>query len=152
MVAQPSWLTYGAPTLDRPFGVALWPIFSKAFEQIKGYPAEDFRFTPGETPMSTVLETAIGLISYYLIIFGGRELMKERQPMKLNGLFKIHNFYLTVISGGLLVLFLEQLIPTVVRGGVFDAICSYEGGWTDQLVALYYVSPHHSPVPQTLSH
>jgi fatty acid elongase 3 len=125
----------------RPFGVALWPIFSKAFEAVKGYPAEDFRFVDGTTPMSTLSETAIGLISYYLIIFGGREVMKDRQPMQLNGLFKIHNFYLTAISGILLVLFLEQLIPTVVRHGVFYGICSYGGGWTDQLVVLYYVSP-----------
>jgi fatty acid elongase 3 len=146
MVAQPDWLTYGVPTLDRPFGVALWPIFSKAFEAVKGYPAEDFRFVDGQTPMSTLSETAIGLVSYYLIIFGGREMMRDRQPMQLNGLFKIHNFYLTAISGVLLVLFLEQLIPTVVRNGVFFGICSYEGGWTDQLVVLYYVSP---PSPET---
>ena len=105
-----------------------------------GYKAEQFRFVEGQTPMSTMSETAIGLISYYLIIFGGRELMKERQPMQLNGLFKIHNFYLTVVSGVLLGLFLEQLIPEITRNGVFHGICSYEGGWTDQLVILYYVS------------
>lgn len=139
MVAQPQWLQYGAPTLDRPFGLALWPIFSAAFEKVKGYPAEDFRFVPGQTPMSTMTETAAALISYYVIIFGGRELMKDREPMKLNGLFKIHNFYLTAISGILLVLFLEQLIPTLVRGGLFYAICDYNGGWTPPLVTLYYV-------------
>lgn len=140
MVAQPGWLVYGAPTLDRPFGVALWPIFTEAFHKVMGYKPEQFRFVPGITPMSTMAETAIGLISYYLIIFGGRELMRDRQPMKLNGLFKIHNFYLTVISGVLLGLFLEQLIPTVVRRGVFFGICNYDGGWTDHLVILYYVS------------
>jgi fatty acid elongase 3 len=139
MVAQPDWLIYGAPTLDRPFGVALWPIFTAAFEPIMGYKPEQFRFVPGVTPMSTMSETAIGLISYYLIIFGGRELMKDREPMKLNGLFKIHNFYLTVISGVLLALFMEQLIPTVVRNGVFYGICNYDGGWTHHLVILYYV-------------
>lgn len=140
MVAQPSWLQYGAPTLDHPFGLHLWPIFSAAFEQIKGYPAENFRFEAGVTPMSTLPETAIALISYYIIIFGGREIMKNREPLKLNGLFKVHNFYLTLISGILLVLFLEQLIPTVVRGGLFYGICNEEGGWTDELVILYYVS------------
>lgn len=106
-----------------------------------GYKPEQFRFVPGITPMSTMSETAIGLISYYLIIFGGRELMKDREPMKLNGLFKIHNFYLTVISGVLLALFMEQLIPTVVRNGIFYGICNYDGGWTPPLVTLYYVSP-----------
>jgi len=80
------------------------------------------------------------LISYYIIIFGGREVMRKREPLKLNGLFKIHNFYLTVISGVLLALFLEQLIPTIARGGIFHAICAYEGGWTDKLVVLYYLN------------
>jgi len=138
-MSQPSWLQYGVPTLDRPFGVALWPIFSRAFEVVKGYPAEDFRFIRGRTPMSTMLETSIALVTYYIIIFGGRELMRERQPLKLNGLFKIHNFYLTVISGVLLALYLEQLIPTLVRNGLFFGICNYDGGWTNQLVVLYYV-------------
>ena len=140
MVAQPDWLTYGAPTLDRPFGVALWPIFAEAFTKIKGYTPEEFRFVPGSTPMATMAETAIGLISYYIIIFSGRELMKEREPLKLNGLFKIHNFYLTAISGVLLLLYLEQLIPTLFRHGVFYAICDYNGGWTQPLVVLYYLN------------
>lgn len=66
--------------------------------------------------------------------------MRERQPFKLNFFFKIHNFYLTAISGTLLLLFLEQLIPTITRNGVYYAICHYNGGWTQQLVVLYYVS------------
>ena len=137
---SPPWLVYGAPTIDRPFGVALWPIFSNAFALVKGYPAENWRFEAGSTPMSTFTETATALLSYYAIVFGGRELMRNREAFKLNGLFKIHNFYLTVISGVLLALFLEQLIPTLARGGLFFGICDEKGGWTDQLVVLYYVS------------
>jgi len=53
---------------------------------------------------------------------------------------QIHNFYLTAISGILLVLFLEQLIPTLVRHGVFYGICNHGGGWTDKLVILYYLN------------
>nr|POE87295.1 putative elongation of fatty acids protein 1 [Quercus suber] len=134
------WLEYGAPTLDRPFGVALWPIFSKAFEAIVGYPADDFRFEAGKTPMSTITETTVALIAYYIIIFGGREVMRNREALKLNGLFKIHNFYLTAISGVLLALFLEQLIPTLARNGLFFTICNKNGGWTKQLVVLYYLN------------
>lgn len=128
------------PTLDRPFGIELWPIFNKAFEAVLGYPADDFKFVSGATPMSTLQETGIALVSYYVIIFGGRELMKHRQPFVLNGPFMVHNFYLTVISGVLLALFIEQLLPTLVRGGVFHTICDHSGGWTRQLVVLYYVS------------
>jgi hypothetical protein len=127
------------PTLDRPFGIELWPIFVKAWSAVMGYSPTDFKFEPGKTPMSTFQQTVIALVSYYVIIFGGRELMKHRKPFTLNGLFMIHNLYLTIISGGLLVLFIEQLLPTLVRNGVFHAICSYNGGWTKELVTLYYV-------------
>ncbi|RMY52074.1 hypothetical protein D0863_14388, partial [Hortaea werneckii] len=136
----PDWLEIGAPTLDRPFGLKLWPLFSRGYQAVMGYKPEQFRFTPGQTPMSTMQETTVALCLYYAIIFGGREFMKDRPPMKLNGLFKIHNFYLTAISGILLGLFLEQLIPTLVRNGVFYAICDYNGGWTPQLVVLYYLN------------
>jgi len=127
-------------TLDRPFGVHLWPIFSKGFEMVAGYPAEDFRFVAGKTPMSTLKETSIFVVIYYFIIFGGRELMRNREPFKLKTLFLIHNFYLTAISGMLLALFIEQLLPTVVRKGVFFAICDVNGGWTQPLVVLYYLN------------
>ena len=90
--------------------------------------------------MSTLQATIIALAAYYIIIFGGRELMRDRKPFVLNGPFMVHNLYLTLISGGLLALFIEQLLPTLVNGGVFRAICSYEGGWTKPLVTLYYVS------------
>jgi fatty acid elongase 3 len=133
------------PTLDRPFGIELWPIFSKAWEMVMGYPAEDFRFKPGVTPMSTIKETSIFIVVYYAIIFGGREMMRNREPLKLKTLFLAHNLYLTVISGILLALFVEQLIPTVVRKGVFYSICDVEGGWTQPLVVLYYVREHASP-------
>jgi fatty acid elongase 3 len=128
------------PTLDRPFGVHLWPIFSKAFEYVAGYPADDFRFKTGETPMSTLKETGIFIVIYYAIIFGGRELMRNREPFKLKTLFLIHNFYLTAISAILLALFVEQLLPTVARHGIFHAICAREGGWTQPLVVLYYLN------------
>lgn len=130
----------GMPTLERPFGIKLWDGFSKFWTAIFGYAPENFRFTVGETYMSTLQETIIALVAYYIIVFGGRELMRNRKPFVLNGPFMVHNFYLTVISGLLLLLFIEQLLPTLVNRGVFHAICSYNGGWTKPLVTLYYVS------------
>ena len=128
------------PTIDRPFGIHLWPIFGKAFEKVVGYPASEFQFVEGVTPLSTFNETAVLLVTYYAIIFGGREFMKKRAPLKLNTLFMIHNLYLTLISGALLALFIEQLLPTVWRHGIFFAICDHKGGWTQPLIVLYYVS------------
>ncbi|GAB7346980.1 hypothetical protein MBLNU459_g3135t1 [Dothideomycetes sp. NU459] len=139
-MSTPDWIRIGVPTLDRPFGLELWPIFEKAFVAVKGYRPQDFRFTPGKTPMSTLSATATMLVFYYIVIFGGRELMRGREPFKLNGPFKVHNFYLTAISGVLLALFVEQLLPEIVRNGVFHAVCAHEGGWTDKLVILYYMN------------
>jgi fatty acid elongase 3 len=133
-------ITFGAPTLDHPFGLSLFPVFERAFAAVMGQLPQDFRFVSGVTPMSTFGATATALIGYYVVVFGGREAMRGREPLKLNGIFMLHNLVLTAISGALLLLFLEQLIPTVVRHGVFYGICDIEGGWTDHLVILYYVS------------
>jgi hypothetical protein len=131
--------TIPLPTLERPFGIELWPLFVKAFSAVKGYSPTDFKFIEGVTPMSTFKETATILIAYYVIIFGGRELMRGRPAFTLSVPFMIHNFYLTAISGVLLALFSEQLLSTVANNGVFFAICNHKGGWTKELVMLYYV-------------
>ena len=127
------------PTIERPFGIELWPLFDKAFTSITGFAPTDFHFVHGQTPMSTLKESVAVLLSYYVIIFGGRELMKNRQAVQLKSLFVLHNLYLTIISGVLLALFIEQLLPTIWRHGVFYTICNHQGGWTKPLVTLYYV-------------
>ncbi|KAI4128941.1 MAG: hypothetical protein LQ338_002493 [Usnochroma carphineum] len=128
------------PTLDKPFGVELWPIFEQVYTKLLGYPPSAFYFVPGQTPLSTIKATATMLITYYVVVLGGRELMKNRKPFKLNALFMIHNLYLTVASAIMLALFIEQLIPTVWRRGIFFAICDHRGGWTRELVVLYYMN------------
>ena len=127
------------PTLDRPFGIELWPVFAKVYSAVMGYSPTDFEFVPGATPMSTLKETAVTLGVYYVVVLGGRELMRNRKPFVINGAFMLHNLYLTAISATLLALFIEQLLPTIVRNGLFFAICNEKGGWTKELVTLYYV-------------
>lgn len=60
--------------------------------------------------------------------------------MQLNFIFKVHNLALSVLSGILLVLMLEQLVPMIRDNGLFHSICKRDGGWSDKLVVLYYVS------------
>ncbi|KAH8654105.1 GNS1/SUR4 family-domain-containing protein [Tricladium varicosporioides] len=132
--------TLPLPSIERPFGIKLWPLFDKAFTAVMGYHPQDFDFQPRVTPMSTMKETAITIFLYYVVIFGGRELMRNRPAFKLNLPFMIHNFYLTSISGILLALFIEQLVPTVYKHGLFYAICDVKGGWTPPLVILYYLN------------
>lgn len=128
------------PTLDEPFGVSLWPVFERAWLSFRNFPPQNFKFVPGVTPMSTIQETVIALVAYYVIIFGGRELMKSREHgFSLHKITMAHNLFLTLFSGSLLVLFFEQLLSTVVRKGIFFAICDQDGGWTNRLVVLYYV-------------
>ncbi|KAF3920081.1 hypothetical protein AA313_de0200779 [Arthrobotrys entomopaga] len=125
------------PTLDRPFGIHLWPIFSKVFETVVGYPAEEFEFVHGKTPVST-LPTALAIITvYYVVIFGGKTFMADKKPLRLNALFQIHNVFLTVLSGSLLALAAEQLIPILLRNGLFYGICNYRS-YTQKLVVIYY--------------
>ncbi|KAE9364627.1 GNS1/SUR4 membrane protein [Stipitochalara longipes BDJ] len=128
------------PSFERPFGVQLWPLFDKAFTPIMGYHPQDFDFQPRVTPMSTLKEAGFTILAYYIVIFGGRELMRNRPAFKLNLPFMIHNFYLTSISAILLSLFIEQLVPTLYNHGLFYTICDVKGGWTPKLVILYYLN------------
>ncbi|KAE9983950.1 hypothetical protein BLS_003355 [Venturia inaequalis] len=139
-IKHSDWLEVGWPTVERPFGLALWPIFDKAYVAINGYHAEDFKFVQAKTNLSTYSTTFSVLVAYYLIIFGGREYMRSREPIKLSFFFKLHNFYLTLISGGLLALFAEQMIPSLYKNGLFYCICHIDGGWADKLVILYYLN------------
>lgn len=133
-----------AKTMDAFRGPALlkiaspWSMFDQAFTSIMGYPADQFNFKAGKTPMSTMKETALMISFYYLTIFTGWKMMKNRQAFKLSTLFKIHNFLLTAVSGALLVLFIEQLAPSLWNHGLYNCICSAPG-WSDKLVILYYV-------------
>lgn len=127
------------PSLDHPFGFDLWFLFDRVFTAITGSPAADFRYVPGSTPMATATSCFAALVSYYAIMFGGRELMRHREPFVLKKAFIAHNFLMSSISAVLLVLFVEQLWGTLWRRGLFYAICDHDGGWTQPLLVLYYV-------------
>lgn len=86
--------------------------------------------------------TIAAILTYYAVIFTGRELMRTRSAFKLNTLFLIHNLYLTATSGALLALFLEEMNLMICSRGSYFAICSTEV-WALRLETLYYVSLHH---------
>ena len=116
-----------------------WASFNRLFSKIMGYDAKLFKFVPGQTPMSTLRVTLLFILAYYTVVLGGRELMQKRKPYKLNRLFIIHNFYLSVISGSLLLLFAQQLMPGIWKNGLFDGVCGATG-WSEKLVVLYYLN------------
>ncbi|OJK03427.1 hypothetical protein ASPACDRAFT_1878401 [Aspergillus aculeatus ATCC 16872] len=132
--------TLPIPSLDRSYGIDLWPWFNRAFEAAVGYPANSFRFIEGKTPLSTLKETSTVLVLYYTVVLGGQSFMSNREPLQLKRLFLLHNFFLSLISAILLALFLEQIVPSIARNGLHCAICDLEGGWTQPMVVLYYLN------------
>lgn len=129
------------PSLDYPFGIHLFPIFSKAFEKLVGYPAEDFRFVRHETFMANGWHAIGVILAYYFIIFT-YPVIRDKfgiPAFKLSVPFQIHNLFLSLGSLVLLLLILEQVIPVVVRNGFYYGICSPKA-YTDKLVVLYYIN------------
>jgi len=91
-------------------------------------------YVAGQTPISTNKAVGTALVSYLAIIFGLQELMKTRQPLKLNALFQLHNVVLTLGSGLLLACMVEEVVPILWRTGLFNAACSTKS-WTPVRVA-----------------
>jgi len=93
----------------------------------------------GVTPLSTWTSVCTVLVSYLAIIFGTREIMKNRPPQKLNTLFRAHNVFLSVGSLILLVLMMEEVLPIIWRDGIFNAMCAVPS-WTARLEFYYMIN------------
>lgn len=137
----PDWVRVNRPSVETPFGVELWPIFSHFFKVFKGYSADEFEFIHGETLLGNFPHAASIIIAYYIVIFGGRSLSNALglPVIKLNYMFQLHNLFLTLASLVLLLLLVEQIVPMVVNHGILFAICSSHA-FTQKLVVLYYLN------------
>ncbi|CAO1622037.1 unnamed protein product [Jaminaea pallidilutea] len=96
---------------------------------------------PPHTPLSTLPSVSAAIVTYLAVVFGGRQLMKGRQPFgeSLQIPFLIHNLALTIGSGLLLAVMLEEIIPILSRGGLFYGIC-HEAAWTSRLETFYIIN------------
>ncbi|KAI1320686.1 hypothetical protein EDD11_010220 [Mortierella claussenii] len=126
-------------SIDQPFGIKLDTYFSQAYELITGKSIDSFVFQEGVTPLSTQREVIMWTVTYFVVIFGGRQIMKSQEAFKLKPLFIFHNFLLTIVSGALLALFIENLAPIIARHGLFYSVCN-DGAWTQRLELLYYLN------------
>ena len=118
------------PTVDRPFGFYLWDIISFLSIKFANYDPNTFTFAQDiGLPFSTTTPVLLAIVVYYVVIFGGREVMKNFEPKRLNLLFQIHNLFLTILSLTLFLLLVEQLVPILYNHGILYAICN-PGSWT----------------------
>jgi len=86
-------------------------------------------YVPGKTPLSTLPVVSAALASYLVIIFGIQEVMRDRPPQKLNTLFRIHNAFLTLGSGLLLALMVEEVVSIWAKSDIYRTMCD-ETSWT----------------------
>ena len=94
-------------------------------------------YEPGATPLSTWTTVTAALVSYLVIIFGLRELMRSQQALKMTALFQLHNMLLSSGSLVLLVLMAEEIAPIVLKRGIFYGICGKDA-WTPVRVSLLF--------------
>lgn len=78
-------------------------------------------------------------ITYFIVIFGGRYLMQNLPAQRLQFFFQIHNLLLTLVSGALLVLMVENIFPILYHKGLLHAVCDTDA-WTQPLELLYYLN------------
>jgi hypothetical protein len=102
-------------------------------------PVHLYSYVKGTTPLSTDQAVVTALISYLVIIFSIQALMKNQQPLKLTGLFQLHNVILSSGSLLLLGLVLEEILPIIWNHGFHDALCG-ERAWTARMEFYYIVN------------
>jgi hypothetical protein len=95
------------------------------------------RWEPGVTPLSTQKEVVAALVSYLTVIFGIQHIMRDKQPVRANGPFQVHNTFLYLGSGLLLALIVEEIVPLIFKGGLFYGMCNNDA-WTS--VSIDYVN------------
>lgn len=86
-------------------------------------------YIPGVTPLSDTPQVVATLVGYLATIFSVRWYMQDKPALKLTPFFRAHNAFLTAISGLLLVLIAEEIVPIWLKTGTFDAIC-HPRSWT----------------------
>ncbi|KIJ61750.1 hypothetical protein HYDPIDRAFT_115567 [Hydnomerulius pinastri MD-312] len=83
-------------------------------------------YVPGETPFSTWPVVASMTATYLAVVFGTREIMKDREPLRLNALFRAHNLILSAGSLVLMTLIGEEVFLNWLKVGTYGSLCASE--------------------------
>ncbi|KAJ3044856.1 hypothetical protein HK097_001352 [Rhizophlyctis rosea] len=121
-----------------------WPtyandLFDKAALAISGHLPDEFVFE--KAPLSTRKEAAQWSLAYLAIVLGGQAFMRSAvpKPVSFKPIFFLHNAMLSIVSAGLLILFLELVIPDLLKHGLMWSIC-HEDAWNSRLELLFYIN------------
>src|SRR4051794_39642838 len=103
--------------------------FLLPFAQQIHVPSHLTTWQPGITPLSTTPVVISVMAGYLTTIFGIQYVLRDSKPYVLNTWFRAHNLVLSVGSGLLLALMVEEIAPIVQVHGLRYAICD-PGAWT----------------------
>ncbi|KAI7833300.1 GNS1/SUR4 family-domain-containing protein [Kickxella alabastrina] len=113
---------------------------NKGFILATGQSKAAWRWAPGTTFLSTQRAVLTGVVLYLTMVFGGQMIMKKvAKPIRMKRVTQLHNLTLTLISGFLLLAFLEQCLPVWRDKGFFFTICGAES-WTQPMEVIYYLN------------
>ncbi|KAL4077430.1 GNS1/SUR4 membrane protein [Scleroderma citrinum] len=96
-------------------------------------------YIQGETPISTWPAVMSMTVTYLTVVFGTREIMKHRSPLKLTTLFRAHNLLLCVASLVLMTLLAEEVVSNWMKVGTYGIICSQEA-YTPRLEIYFLIN------------
>ncbi|KAF8841335.1 GNS1/SUR4 membrane protein [Paxillus ammoniavirescens] len=80
-------------------------------------------YIPGESPFSTWPVVASMTVTYLAVVFGTREIMKDRAPLELTTPFRAHNLILSAGSLLLMALIGEEVFLNWTKVGTYGSLC-----------------------------
>ncbi|KIJ05255.1 hypothetical protein PAXINDRAFT_93710 [Paxillus involutus ATCC 200175] len=102
-------------------------------------------YIPGESPLSTWPVVVSMTVTYLAVVFGTREIMKDRAPLKLTIPFRAHNLILSAGSLVLMALIGEEAFLNWMKIGTYGSLCVPEA-YTNRLdfyLMLTYYSKYY---------
>jgi len=115
------------------FDILYYGLFQQNANLFKWKNDSNLPFSRGGVVVGTLF---VYLCSIYVL----QKFMQNRQAFKLRIPFIIHNGFLSAVSLVLLLLIAEQLIPVLIKHGLYYAICSAEMMNNPHLELFYYIN------------